>query len=203
MSTENTTIYGYDPITFQYEYTAIAEVSAVASMQYVTEIAVPDFDPNIEQAIFDMSNQTWQISVTEALLNNLKSAARARIDYLYSKEIKAVTSYVAQNSDLYNLKYNESVQFIADGEPADLTNYPFLDVGTTASGTNASDYAALVISKYTEYINTLVLLEKNRLTDNKSIDSIELVQGKLPGEYTDLIESIINDPINQRPDPVE
>jgi len=200
---ESTTVYGYDPVTFQYEYAAAADISAVASMQDVTEIAVPEFDANIEQAIFNKSTNKWTIAIAETLLDNLKSMARARIDFLYSKKIKAITSTVAQNSDLYDLKYKESLQYIADGEPADLTNYPFLEVGTTASGTGASEYAALVISKYTEYVSALVLLEKDRLTDNIAIDAIAFVPGTIASVYTAKINNIVNDPVNERPDPVE
>lgn len=196
---ESTTVYGYDPDTFEYEYSAAAEVSSVGVMQNVTEIPVPDFDGNIEEAIFDTATQTWNITIGEALLDNLKSMARARIDFLYSKKIKAVTSTVAQNSDLYNLKYKESLQYQADGEPSDLTNYPFLEVGSLASGTPASEYAAIVISKHTEYVLTLVSLEKSRLTDNQLIDAISFVSGTAAETYTSKIAEIVNDPIAQRP----
>jgi len=191
-------IYGFDPITFRYVYTSIAEVDNLDNLENFTLIAVPEYDAMVQDATFDVSSQLWQVDMGEHNFNELKLFARARIDRLASIKIKNITSAVAQNSDLYNLKYLESVKYIADGEPTDLTNYPFLSAGTEASGTGAAEYAEMVISKHTEYINALVEIEKARLLDNNAIDFLLFDMSKTPEVVQAEINSIINDPTSLR-----
>lgn len=124
---------------------------------------------------------------------------RARVDRLAASKIKDITSQVAQNSDLYRLKYDESVKYINDSKPSDLTLYPFLSAGVTASGISASDYADLVISKYENYINELVVIETARLNDNIAIDGIVYNPAISAEDYEILFKDILDEPSPQLP----
>lgn len=172
-------VHGYEPDTFDYAWTMMVDPKddEEYSKENTTLEPLPDYNPSFEDIKFNPSSQQWEISIRVGFLDEKKQSVFHILDKEFAVALRKISTPIAQSSGLYELKYKESVQYIGDGAPTDLSNYPLIEIGVSTSGMTAADYANLTISKHEEYNNKLVDIEKIRLKAKADINAIESDSG--------------------------
>lgn len=190
-------IHGFDPDTFFWTWSSALDADESENIEEnTTLVPLPNYNPMVENAKFNTSSQLWEIITKENPLDILKVDTFRKLDVELARTLRRTNSPTAQSSGLYDLKYRESLQYIEDGSPADLSNYAFIEMGTKISGMNAVDYANLIISKHDEYANKLINIEKIRLQAKAEIGAVEY-DGSVKAEIlvskiTDIAEKAID-----------
>lgn len=166
-------VYYYDPATFTYLHSLVVDADKPGGIDdNTTLVEPPDFDPQSELAQFDTLTEVWTVSDIPSPLDIPKHDAYKMIDTRIHTVLNRVSTPEAQTAGLYDLKYTESLQYFADGEPIDLTDYPLLTVSTTVTGMTATECANEIISKRNEYVIQLASIEDIRLLAKADIAAI-------------------------------
>lgn len=174
-SSDIVTIYAYDPDTFQFLYSLVVDISESESIEKnSTFVPIPEYNIAYEVITFNLATRLWEIVIIPSPLTNPKIIANQMIDTAISTVLHTISTLNVQAyTGMYELKYNESLKYMEDGQPTDLTDYPFLEAGVGATASSAVDYANVVITKHNEYVNALVNIEKIRLTAKNKITAVE------------------------------
>jgi hypothetical protein len=166
----------YDPESGQYIGEVYLPKDSPAPEGNFTKIKAPNYDRDVETPIYDKKKKSWKVQTLASPLDDIKTLAMARVD----REIKSVVSHhstvAASNAGLYTMKYNEAKQYLADGKPKDLTDYPFLQTEVTLTGKAASTCANKIIAKNDEWVAKLNEMELIRLGAKKKIAAVKLTK---------------------------
>lgn len=168
-------VHTFDQTTFYWVSTEGVEEGDLEEVEneYTTRVPIPEYNPLIQHPKFNTSSQLWEIIIKENPLDSRKYSSISKIDGEFSRAMRRLSSPIAQTTGLYELKYKESLQYIDDDTPDDLSSYPFLEMGVASSGMSAIDYANLTISKHDEYNNLLFEIENIRLQAKADIRAVE------------------------------
>lgn len=104
-------------------------------------------------------------------LTSTKQEQINKIDDVAGNKRKLIDTAIYGQTEIYTLKANEANQYIADGEPADLTNYPWIQAEVTATGLTASEVASTIVSKHDGWITAMSSIERERRLGKVNVEN--------------------------------
>lgn len=102
---------------------------------------------------------------------DLKERAKNSIDVQAEKALNRYVSYGPAQLMLSLEKSEQATDFIANGYPNDLSNYPFINAESIATGKTPKEVADAIILKKSEWIAIATQIEEKRLKAKKDIDN--------------------------------
>ena len=189
---ELTMIYGYNPDSLLLSHlieTILQEGEELE--EFTTLTAPPAFNKELQIPKYQPSVDKWVIVDIEDPLKGIKDYSKNEVDVEIKTVMRKMVTVSAQNSGLYDMKYDESVRYLDSDKPTDLTDYPLLKVGAEVSGLSGEEYANLIIQKRAEYQQKMTEMETIRLKAKADIDAVVLGTGaKAMQTAKDKIEKI-------------
>lgn len=119
-------------------------------------------------------------------LSALKADAVQKIDTAAGEVRAKYLTIIPGQSETYMYKLADCQQYIADGYPANVTAYPWVDSESLAQGKSAADAADFVVATYLQWRGIGIQIEQLRITGKNGVRDATTIAGVCAARNTAL-----------------